>query len=131
MKWQDFVVLPATLIAFFVGYSIRLPGPTVEVEKIVEKIVEVPGKTITIVKTEIEYVPITVTEPPVILMSESEPSAWIDPKTIPETRPWLFHGVDILQHLLDEHTVRLDQVVGWSNKDLHKLHSYVHNGGSL
>lgn len=84
-----------------------------------EKVLIVPGE----VKTELEteFIPIEI----------NEEGNWIDPKTIPNTRPWTVSGSDVRTHLLEDHGITDEQIKGWSVTDMHKLHSYLHNGGKV
>lgn len=141
MRWQDFLVVPALLAGFYFGYKAKEAEPLATAEPFYSEVLRVtPGEVITkveIVKdiqTEIEYIPIEI--PTAITTTdkaEFSSVVWINPDTIPETSP-IYHlktGGSLAKHLIEEHVVNAAQIEGWSEKDLIKLHSYIHNGHTL
>lgn len=122
-------VIPLS-VAFLLGLLCSMSMKQTEVvveEKIVEVPVEVlvPGQNIT------EYIAIGGDE-----VEESKPiatsilSRQIDPDSIPQTKPWyIYTGEEVIDHLWSHHQVDSSQVEGWSEEQLNRLHSYLHNGG--
>lgn len=59
-------------------------------------------------------------------------SEWVDPKSIPQTKNWyIIGGGNMRNHLIKDHGVREAQIEGWGEKDLSRLHSYLHNGNTI
>lgn len=57
----------------------------------------------------------------------------IHPSDIPDTKPWWYRGSGTLRdHLRDKHLVLPEMMALFEQEsDLKKLHSFLHNGGSL
>lgn len=55
----------------------------------------------------------------------------IHPSDIPETKRWLYRGEDLKMHIFMTHGIQYERMRILSHYDLIKLHSYLHNGGSL
>ncbi len=92
-----------------------------------EKIVKVPLEVLTPGQNIIEYIGIDLEE-------ESKPvsilSKLIDPNSVPVTKNWYIHNWEsTIDHLWSHHQVRPEQVQGWTEDQMAKLHSYLHNGG--
>jgi hypothetical protein len=55
----------------------------------------------------------------------------IHPSDIPETKRWLYRGEDLKMHIFITHGIQYERMKLLGHNDLVKLHSYLHNGGSL
>lgn len=104
----------------------------------VEKRVEVPVEVIKEVEVPVtEYVRVEVPkiiekEIPVERVKNTQSIQWIDPDSIPITYPAAYvRGMTTYQHLTRDHGVHPQQIRGWSEPDMTKLHTYLHNGGKL
>lgn len=58
--------------------------------------------------------------------------AYIHSSNIPYSKPqWKFNGVDLRSHISITHGIEYERMKYLNQGDLVRLHSYLHNGGSL
>lgn len=77
-------------------------------------------------------------EPVIELFEPSKPIEYkshygiISPIEIPMTFPqWTYNGTNLKWHISVEHGISYQRMINLGPKDLIKLHSFLHNGGSL
>lgn len=105
-----------------------------KIETIREKILITPGETRNFLDTQVEYVLMEPDHSVEVVKEEVKddiPSTSIDVSSIPNTKNWIYHGVDLANHISSEHGIDINRLSGLSYQDLVKVHSYLHNGGSL
>lgn len=111
----------------FIRCNPQVVEKIVEVE--VEKIKEVPViQYVQVEKPKIETIDKKIVETD---LPKVKPT--LDPKKIPYTKPdWSYNGSNTIKwHIVNEHNIKPELIDGWSQQDLYKLHSYLHNGGRL
>jgi hypothetical protein len=74
---------------------------------------------------------VTPEESEVIYVEPGPYVSLIHPSDIPETKRWLYRGTDIKSHISITHGIEYDRMKLLGSNDLVRLHSYLHNGGSL
>lgn len=79
-----------------------------------------------------------VSSPPpleIVDVTDKAPSkfvAYIHSSEIPYSKPqWRFNGLDLRNHISITHGIEYERMKYLNQNDLIRLHSYLHNGGSL